>query len=667
MPKQPRSPFDVKLSADEREDLGIWLCQEIESALAVRSNVDAYCAYCHTLYEQGRTRGASNSPWADAADLTSAIGTEKVDALRARIMRTIFSEQIWTVEGWGDAERKAPFVEEFHNWQAETEGFQGVFSNGVFLSLIEPAGIIEVYEDTMRRPVRKKIRAALALAPDGSAMVGADMQPQLQSGPDGKYIEAPEVDPMTGQPVPSADVIMDDYELIAAGPREREIAYRDFLTLPAYAQNKSEVWGYAKRFWRRLDDLKDRITQGIYDKDAIENMNTGDERAGETSLSGEPLGVAPKEDGLAEKELFEITFLKTLDKTGSRWFVATVHLPTRSLLRVQYDDIGRPRYFKLRPFPKPCSTDGYSFIGHKLITVIEENTTWRNMLADRAALQVQAPMGKLTGALWKPDEDPIGPKSVITMRQAGEVFALELPDYTAPARERIIDTERQAEKLAGMSDIASGTQPQQDRTLGETQLIAVNSEVRIDEVVRNIQEPLEDIAQVRHLMWKRALAEMPEGMPLPSSVLQGLETRGADVTQYMPNKKLTASMLDGAFKFKPKGSVESADKPRQQQLFNQGMQALATIATASPMIGLILQQPNVAKALLEKWVYLYAVSDKQAFLGAQSMALLQMQMGTPGMAGMPGPGMAQPPAPPGGPPQKTPNKPPPPQIGAPAA
>jgi hypothetical protein len=670
MPKQQRTPFDVKLNAKAKEELGIFLATELDNAINARSWKDQDLAYFHTLYEQGRTRGGTNSPWPDAADLTSPIGTEKVDALRSRIVRTIFSETIWTVEGWGEAATKAPLVEEFHNWQAEAMGFQAAFAKAVHLSLIEPQGVLEVYEESLRRPIRKQIRAALQLDPaTGAAMVGEDLQPMLAKGPDGRNIEAPEVDPATQMPIPSADVVVDDYELVSNGPRVRVIPSRDFLTLPGHACDKSQVWGYAKRFYRSIASLKERVEAGVYDVDTIEALGRDDEKPSETSLAGEPVPVSPKEGDLAEKELFEVTFLHELDKTGLRWYVATVHKDKRLVLRVNYDDIGRPRYFPLVPFPKPNSVEGYSFIGHKLITVIEENTAWRNMLTDRASLQVQAPMKRRQGALWDPDDQPLGPKSVITVRDMDEVQALELPDYTAPARERIIDTERQAEKLAGMTDIASGSQPNEDRTLGETQLIAVNSEVRIDEVVRNIQEPLEDIAQVLNIIWKRTLAESPEGIDVPTSVLQGLETRGADVSKQIQNKKFTAAMLEGAYKFKPKGSVETADKPRQQMLFNQGLQALATIAQANTSIGLVLQQPLVGKALLEKWCYLYNITDKQAFLGSAAMQLLQMQMATPGMPGMPGgaPPSSDAEVAPGGPPR--PPGPPqgqPPQMGAPA-
>ena len=238
MARLTRTPWDLRLSADKRTELGLWLARELDNALNVRTASDAEVSYWHVLYEQGRTRSARHSPWPDAADLTSAIGTEKVDALRARIVKTIFVDPVFTVEGWGDAGPKAPFVEEFHQWQLEASGFQSVVSKAIHLSLIEPRGVLEVYEEPGRRPIRKKIQAALQLAPDGSAMVGEDLQPALQTGPDGKHVEISDEqvpDPMTGQPSqpqPSAEVVIDDYEPIALGPRERTIPYRDFLQLP---------------------------------------------------------------------------------------------------------------------------------------------------------------------------------------------------------------------------------------------------------------------------------------------------------------------------------------------------------------------------------------------------------------------------------------------------
>jgi hypothetical protein len=653
MSKQKRTPYDVNLDADAREQLAVWLCDQLNRALAVRSASEAEVAYWHVLYEQGRTRGDSNSPWPDAADLTSAIGTDKVDSLRARIMKTIFVEPVCTVEGWGDAATKAPFVEEFHQWQIEAEGFQSAFARAAHLSLIEPYGMLELYEDRIRRPVRKTIHAALALGPDGAALIGPDLKPVLQQNPDGTYVEAPPEQPGM-PPIPSAETLIDDYELVCNGPRSREIPYRDCLILPAHARNRTEIWAYAKRFWRRVGELKERAAQGVYDETQVEELGTADERVSEDTLSGKPLGVAAKDDDLAEKELWEVTFLHELDGKGLRWWVGTIHKDQVRLLRLQYDDIGRPRYFPLVPFPRPASIEGYSLIGHKLITTIEENTAWRNMDADQAAMHIQVPIKRKVNALWDPDDEPWGPKAIITVREMNEVEPFNMPDRTQAGMEHIAYTERQGERLAGVADIASGVTPEQDRPLGETRLVTMQSEIRMDEVIRNIQETVEEIFQVRHLMWKRALAEQQDGMELPSSVLMGLETRGADISQYSPNRKFTVSLMEGAFRFKPKGSVETADKQRQRMDFNQSMQAIASLSQVNPMIGMILQTPGAAKALLEQWVRLFNVPDKQAFLGSEAMAIIQQVMMAQqmGMAppGPPGTGPSAGPSKPGGPP-----------------
>ena len=220
---------------------------------------------------------------------------------------------------------------------------------------------------------------------------------------------------------------------------------------------------------------------------------------------------------------------------------------------------------------------------------------------------------------------------------------MTFPDQTSPAIERIRDAERAGERLSGINDAAAGVTSEEKRTLGEIQLITEQSLGRVTEAVKNIQETLEEIAQVRHLMWKRALTEQgQEGLDMPPSVLQGLEMRGADVTAYLPNKKFTASMLEGAFRFKPRGSVENADRNRQRYDFAQSLQAMASLSQANPMIAMLLQTPQAAKALLEQWVRLFNVQDKQAFLGSEAMAAVQQQMQMQQMMGMPPGGGAGP-------------------------
>ncbi len=165
-------PFDVSLTDEQRQHLAIHLCQEIRAAKDARMAAETEVDYWHQLYEQARTRG--QAPWKDAADLTSYIPSEKVDSLHARLMGTVWTEPIWTVEGWGEHADKAPFVEEFHQWKAEEERLQQVLDKIALTALVEPRCLVEVYESSQRRTSRKQIVAKPEQSDAGGLVLGTD-------------------------------------------------------------------------------------------------------------------------------------------------------------------------------------------------------------------------------------------------------------------------------------------------------------------------------------------------------------------------------------------------------------------------------------------------------------------------------------------------------------
>lgn len=635
MPKPKRAAFDVKLTEAQRTELTQWLSDEIQRADEARMPILPAVDYWHTLYEQGRTRLASNAPWPDAADLTSPLATMYVDALHARTMKTIFTEPVCVVEGWGASADKAPFVEAFHEWKQEEERLQLVIDKALQRAWIEPAGIIEVTESTEKRTTRKTINAVPQMTEMGGLVYDEQGKPALQMGPDGRYVEAQD------ENGPSVTVTVDSTDPVRIGPSYQVIPYCDFLTLPGHARCQDDVFGYAKRFWRRVPELVTKAKAGVYDQDAVEALGTEGERSLDVYQGNLVNPIAPQDGPTAEKELWEVCFLRDLDGHGERWYVATVHFTKRVLLRVQHDDLGQSRFVRLVPFPRSNSVDGYSLVGHKLITVVEEHTAWRNMAADRAAMITNAPILRVQGALWDPQEQPWGPKAVIDVRDPKEVSAVMVPDLTGPAMNHIQMVEASAERLIGMNDISLGSDPGTDRTLGERQLVAGESAVRTDLVVKRIQEAIEQLYQIRHAIWKRALAEQPQGMTAPKSALIGLETKSPAIGEF--DGTYTASLLEGEFRFKPRGSVATADLGRQRQDFVQGMQALANLGQQFPQFVMMMQRPEAVRALFEQFIRVFQFQDRQAFLGGE-MAPLQAFQPPPAPMGMPGqPGMAGPP------------------------
>lgn len=645
---EAQKAWDVKLSADKKQTFSHWLCRQITDSIAARAVTPGENEYWWQIYEQGRTRDSKTMPWQDAADLTSYIGTEKVDALRSRVMRTIFVDPVYTVEGWGDSAKKAPFVEDFHQWALESEGLQAFLTRVIQASLIETRGVLEVYEDTTVRKVRKPIRALLAPSSVGAPyQLDQDLEPVLARDQHGNPIEVTDAD----GDVPSAEVIIDAEERVRKGPGYRVLPYRDFLVLPSHAKEKTDIWGYAKRFTKRWDLLKEDAERGVYDKAAVESLHDNNEVTSEMTLSGNPEPVAQQDGDQAEKELWEVQILTNIDGKGLRWYVATIHVPTFTLLRLVHEDKSVHRYIIFVPFPRTDKChEGYSFLGHKLITVVEEHTAWRNMLADRASMEISAPVKRLVGALWDPDLQPFGPKAVIDVRDMKEIDVMQMPPAMQGAIGREQEIVQASERVAGINDVALGQVPQNSRTLGEVNLVAEQSFVRMDEVIKNLQESLEDLGQVRHAIWQKCIEEYASqgsGMPMPMGLqgVPGLDDRGGEVD----TATITPELMTGTFRFKPRGSTENADITKQRHDFIQFLQALPIMLQMWPAMAQQLgMNVEAAKSTLEQMLRLFRMPDKQVWLKPPDPAMMQPPMGMLGMGGPPG---MPPGAPPGLPPQ----------------
>jgi hypothetical protein len=634
--------WDVKLSPEKKQAFTEFLCTNLQHAIDQRSIPIPEVRYWWTLYEQGRTRDQKANAQQDAADLTSYLGTEKVDALKARIMRTIMVDPVWTVEGWGASAAKAPFVEDFHQWALESEGLQGFLGRVVLNGLVETRGVLEVFEDTTERLVRKEILAQVQTDATGQFVMDAEtMEPVLMTDRDGYYLEVQ--DDIT----PAAKTVVDCVERVRKGPGYRVLSYEDFHVLPCHAKEKADIWGYAKRFTKRVDQLEELITGGVYDKDSLDQINRSPDHASAMSPSGQAIPVIPQEGPTAEKELYEIQVLHNLDGKGLRWYIVTVHLQSRTILRVKHDNINHGRFILFVLFPRTDRAhEGYSLIGHKLITVIEEHTAWRNMGADYGEKLLNMPIKRLQNALWDPDLQPMGAGSVIDVRDMKEVDQMVMPDFASSFAERREEsTIRASERIVGVNDVALGQTTQGTNTLGEVNVATEQSFVRMDDVIKSIQESLEDLGQVRQAIWVRALEETG-GYDAPASLFEGLDERGGDPSKSQDGK-VTPDMLSGTFRFKPRGSTENADLSRQRQDYMQFLQALPMMLQMWPALAMqIGNNPEAAKSALEQALRLFRIPDRQAWLKPppppiDPMTGLPMPPGMPGApmgAGMP-PGM----------------------------
>lgn len=658
-----RAAFDVQLSEEREAQLVHFLHDEITRAVAARSTIieqGGDLDYWHWLYEQGK-RNSTELPFPGAADLATWIITEKIDAMRARFVKTIFVEPVWTVEGWGRAADRAALVEEFHQWKVEDERLQGWLQRAFDLALIEGTGVLECSEKTDVRKQRAVKRVQPKRAPDGTLLVGADGQPEAATDERGQLVlvDDPEAQGAITQ-------VVEELVPVRRGPNYRVVSLRDFLILPGHAQDDSEVWGYAKRFWRRYTELEQRAADGVYDKDAVAQLAPVSDRESQPllpSVASTGQQIAPQDHPRTiEKELWELQLVADLDHDGvDEWYIVTFSVVHRVILRIRHDDLSLPRYYLMRPYPNPVSVYGRSHVA-KLAGLGEEHAGTRNAIADRSNLVNNAPLKVLTSSVWDPDEEPWGPGQRMTVNDMNDVQPISLPDVPASMMNRESGIIQAAERLSGLNDVSLGATPDASRTLGEVQMVTEQSFVRIEESIRNMQETLEELFKCRHELWRRAAMEAP--IEPGAKLIAELAARGIDLAE----GNITADLLAGTFHGKPRGSVEGADRNKQRANYNGFMSVMGGFAKMNQSLAQVLTSPDVLIPLFEQALRLFDVPNRAQFMRAmrqwsvqvqqeQQQAAMQAQMAPPpGAPGQP-PGPPGPP-PPGGPPMAGPPGPP---------
>jgi hypothetical protein len=627
--KTSRDPFEVKLSEEKTEELVAFLVRELQYAEQARDQVvgdNGRIDQAHLMYEGG-DKLTKNTPWPGAANLGSWIVTEKIGSMRARIVATLFADPIWIVEGFGAAAERAPLIEAVHQWKADQEKLQTFLARVVHNSLIEGTGVLEVSDNVVMRKGLKRMKALVQRDHmTGAVVLGEDGQPIVVRDAAGKLVEAEPEEP-------NLELITNDVVRATAGPSYRVLSLKNFFLLPGHASEREDIWGYAKKFYRRLPVLQQREREGFYKN--VEKLGRSGERDSPSGSSTEfPADqraggyTTPTQfDETAEKEIWEVTFLADLDNDGyEEWYVATVSLLHRTLLRLQYQDYGTPHYVLFTPFPRANSVYGYSYAIDILGSLYDEHSALRNMFADRSVLATSAPFLQLEGSAWNPGRRPFGPRQVIPVRDMNELKQLEVrdvPQSVITAMQMVLSA---AERVSGQNDVTTGHLAQQDRTLGEVKLTTEQSFVRIDEIVHNFQEGMEDLFDLHHIILKNKLQKEPE--PIPGDIQQTMLERAIEI----PNGLLTADLLEGVFRGKPHGSVESADFSKMRVDFAGLITAMTQLAQTVPAVAMHLNQPPVVRSIISQLARIYQWPDRQNLV-ATFTGMMPMQ---PPMSGAPG-------------------------------
>jgi hypothetical protein len=378
-----------------------------------------------------------------------------------------------------------------------------------------------------------------------------------------------------------------------------------------------------------VPELDAKVSLGMYDKQAVKDIGTDNEKFETGTEAPSTLPVPPQDGPLAQKELWEVQFLADCDGQGERWYRATVSKDRYKLLRLKVDD-RTTRYNQFIPFPKPGSAGrGYSLITNKMITVIEEDTAIRNLRADRAAFKASQPILRKVNALWDPYEQPMGPGRVLDVRDPNEITVLQgIEDVSNGVMLWKQDVRTDGDRLLGTNDTALGQNTEDTKTLGEIQLRAGYSEVRINVILKRHAEAVEEVGQARHTIWKRTLRER-ENLPPMRATRIGRMADGIEVSGLGADGTVSADLLEGIYWFKPKGSVETSDLMRVRSDFVGFLQALGPLMQVNPQLGMLLRTTPAAKSIMKQAMRVFRWPDKQSIIGPEGHGVFeQMEMQT---------------------------------------
>lgn len=627
--------LEPELSDAEWKTLATDLCREVRDALVSRDPIigeGQLVDYCDWLYEQGKTPTDQAKPW--GSDLNSYLVTESVDAIFARLVQSAFPKQevVCTVGGWGQAsKKKAPLVEEFldFTFRQEEPDAQLSVAMTIFQSLLEDAGILEVTEGYEVRAVVEDLDIQPETDADGALILGTNNKP------------IPKIDPTTGEPVkqtdPHAYAIKARVRTLKprlTGPQYDVISTRDFLFLPGHAKNKAELWGYAKRFWRRVPTLQEKAIGGIYREDQVKALGEQSDRQVTQTMEARGQDVAAQYDETSEKELWEVYFKRDLDGDGfEEWYCATVSTIHDVMIRLVLDDFGRPRCLPAVPFPRRDSVYGYNFTANKMASIAEEHAALRNTATDRSTLASNPPIQQIENGLWDPHVEPLGTGQVIHVRDHSELRPMEFPDVPTSNVELRQECFAAKERVTGVNDVSgSSVSNTQNSTATRDSLIAQAGAIRIETALNFLREFLADLWEIRRLIYVRKFEHEQGGGELPHGMLDRMAMRGLDEAD-----TITADDLKGRFYFKPVGSVSSANPEQRAMKSSQGLMGLAQFAQVNPLIGQALSTPEAALAIMMTWARDNDVVDKQAFVGGlrKLIQAQAMQAQIDPMTGMP--------------------------------
>lgn len=604
-PDAPLSLPAIKLTPQQRTELGITIRQLIDVNLGNRTGWDRQLDINNSIYEM--RKAPTDVPWPNAANICLPIVHSAVNEYVSRINGTVFVPRLLTVRGNDPiASQYAHLSEQYYNAQNDKLAWSDVWETCVHLSARDGVAYslcfweLSTHEETRYswQPV---------MGPDGQPVMGDDGEPQQQKV--------------------AQQLSFVDYD----GPKFYAGESRDVVRIPNFAPTIAAADAVAIKFYMSEAEMRKLIAAGIFDEETVEAI-LGYDSSGQGELSWDPQGyktytigglinvsdvsVAPPAGipmtrGPVQMWMVFTKQFKFTEKAGFQEVVAWVHDRSRLCPGVAPFEYwkGRP-IFPLALIPRPNRIEGFA-LPQILQGIQEEADTQHNQRLNWMDMLLQPVRWRTSGARISDEDRVFGPGTEMRVMKKDDFGFYDFADRTQ-------STVQEEQLLLQYKDMATGA-PQtgsipQPGGGGGNQRSA-----RAAQTAAAIQ------SMMTNLVLRRVRAFVLQNFEYAASLTQQYGTNQVQAVEQNAQGAKTLTLPKEVLMLDYTYGVTGSGGPLDKEQRRQDMMLLTQLLLSTPLAALLQGNlPRVwtlARALLET----FDIPEVTTYIGTMQEAMQQQQ------------------------------------------
>ena len=420
-------------------------------------------------------------------------------------------------------------------------------------------------------------------------------------------------------------VNVDDLDVV---PTLSVVITEDMLLMPYTASSFERAFGAFAKKTLTWDDIRAAVESGAVTEDAANAVKALWATNAGVSPQHEALGITewePDDLWRAEFPCYEgfFNWCKPDDKRQIKWYIV-MYCPDKTndvvILRVRkYSDIyGDKCLFTLIAYDPDQDSMWGNPLGKDLVSGQKFTNSAHNMAVDGGAMAILPPQKVLLGSDLLRRKVTWGPFAMIPVASPADLEPMEVSSSTIGAINAMlnqIEAIRQSdERLASVTDVTSGKESEEKRTLGELNMVAESGEelneyhVSILEMGLTVQDGFVGFAEKIMDTLARYMPKVP---------IEYTSKVAGDIT----TKAVTPELYDTGYKYELRGATQTWNP---EVRLRRAMITLAQIQQCPFMNFGTLDTPDVvvskAKQLWNAWREAWNASghkDAEAMIGAE--------------------------------------------------